>query len=307
VTEATVAVLGVPYEATKVSRPGCRYGPQAIREATFMFAFLLHALDGAALIDPWSKQVTRPTARYELVDVGDLGLHPADVVRTTEIVSDSVEVVSKRGAFPVILGGDHYISYPSFRGFVRGQQQRSRDIKIGYVQVDAHLDLADEIPFWGKYSSGTQVRRMIEIPGVDPRRMVMIGIGGVQPKAEWDFAQQCGIEIVVRNALQEGTLRQVLNDAIHPVLSACDRIYVSLDIDVNDRTYAPGTGNAVAVGGLRPHEFIEILEILRKFPIGAVDLVEVAPPLDPTGRTAALAASALLTILSDRLFDVEPQ
>jgi len=299
-----LAVIGVPYEGTKVSRLGCRAGPQAVREATFMFAYLLQTLDEAALVDPVTGDVIRQSDAHELVDLGDLGLYPADVHETSRIISDGIRDITAAGALPVILGGDHYVSYPCLRGMLEGLKKAGRNETVGYVHIDAHLDLADDMPFFGKLSSGTQVRRMIDTAGLDPARMLMIGIGGVQPKAEWDFAREAGISLLCRHELQSAqSISELVRSAVAERLDGCTAVYLTIDIDVNDRTYAPGTGNAVGAGGLLPVQFLEILGTLKSLPLAAVDLVEVAPNLDPSGRTASLAATALTTVLEGRLLE----
>lgn len=302
--ENTIAFIGFPYEATKVSRPGCSAGPQAVREASFMFAYLLQTLEGAAMIDPVTERATVMSNRNRLIDLGDVGLYPADVHVSTELMKNATRDIVAKGAFPVVIGGDHYISYPSVTGFMEGIKARGGGEKVGYVHIDAHLDLADEMPFFGKLSSGTQVRRMIDTSGLNPENILMIGIGGTQPKAEWDYAKASGIGILGRHELQDGRdIRKAVLDAAAQQLADCTALYLTIDIDVNDRTYAPGTGNAVATGGLLPVQFLEVLDALREFPLQAIDLVEVAPVLDPSGRTASLASQAITTVLSDRLFD----
>lgn len=302
--ERTIAFIGFPYEATKVSRLGCGRGPKAVREASFMFAYLLQTLEGAAMIDPVTEEVTRMSSRWRMMDLGDVGTYPADVWTSTELMKDATRGIVAKGAFPVVLGGDHYISYPSVTGFMEGLKDLGGNETVGYLHIDAHLDLADEMPFFGKLSSGTQVRRMIDTSGLDPNKILMIGIGGTQPKAEWDYAKSSGIGILGRRELQNGSsIRQTVLEAARKQLAGCTALYLTIDIDVNDRSFAPGTGNAVATGGLLPVQFLEVLDALRELPLRAIDLVEVAPNLDPSGRTAALAAQAITTVLSDRLFD----
>jgi arginase family enzyme len=298
-----IAVVGVPYEGTKVSRLGCKHGPTAIREASFMFSYLLQSLEGAALVDPVTNEVITQSDRYELVDVGDLALFQADVHETSKIIREGIGSITRAGAFPMILGGDHYTSFPCLQGVLDGLKASGRKEKFGYVHIDSHLDLADTMPFFGKLSSGTQVRRIIDTAGVDPTKMLMIGIGGIQPKAEWDFAKHSGIHMLLRHELQSAqSIHRLVTESLNP-LADCTAIYLTIDIDVNDRTYAPGVGNAVGAGGIFPLQFLEILSALRALPLIAVDLVEVAPNLDQTGRTASLAATALTTVLEDKLFD----
>jgi arginase family enzyme len=272
-----------------------------------MFAYLLQTLEGAALVDPVTEATIAESSLHELVDVGDVGMFQADVHETSRVIREAVKNIVRAGALPIILGGDHYISYPCLQGFLEGLKAAQRKEVIGYVHVDAHLDLANEMPYFGKLSSGTQVRRMVDVAGLDPAKMLMIGIGGVQPKAEWDFAKGSGIGLLCRHQLQSGKDISSMVDEAAKRLKDCTAIYLTIDIDVNDRTYAPGTGNAVGAGGLFPNEFLQVLTALRPLPLAVVDLVEVAPNLDPSGRTASLAATAITTVLEDRLFERRPK
>ena len=299
-----LVVVGVPWESTKVSRLGCRFGPKAIREASYVSGYLLQSLQGSGLIDTATREVYVPATRHELVDAGDLGLYHADVHETMRTVCDGISRITRTGALPVILGGDHFISYPAIQGVVDGLAVAGRNETIGYVHVDAHMDLLDELPWFGKLSSGSQVRRLIDSGTLDPKRMLMIGIGGVLPKVEWDYADSVGIHRLCRHELQAAPdIRASVRAAVERVLTGCTAIYLTIDIDVNDRTFAPGTGAAGASGGLFPGQFLDVLAELRGLPLVGVDIVEVAPNLDPSGRTASLAATAISTVLEERLFD----
>ena len=298
-----IAVIGLPWEGTKVSRLGCRFGPRAIREASYVSAYLLHALEGGGIVDMKTGEVLTPANRHEMVDLGDLGLFQADVHETMRVIRDALADIVRAGAFPVVLGGDHFISYPAIQGVIAGLAA-AEGAKLGYLHIDAHMDLLDELPHFGKLSSGSQVRRLVDDGCLDPAHMLMIGIGGALPKVEVDFALSAGIGLLRRHELQEASdLAGLVRAAVAERMAGCSHIYLTIDIDVNDRSFAPGTGAAGAVGGLLPSEFIAVLAELRGLPLVAVDIVEVAPNLDPSGRTAALAVTALTTVLEDKLFD----
>lgn len=299
-----LAVVGIPWEGTKVSRLGCRNGPRAIREATYVSGYLLQALNGGGLVNMETGEVFMPARRHELVDLGDLGLFHADVHETMRVIREGIAAVVAADALPVILGGDHFISYPAIMGVRDGLGRSGRETRVGYVHIDAHMDLLDELPWFGKLSSGSQVRRLIDSGTLDPASMLMIGIGGVLPKVEVDFALASGIGLVRRHEVQSAAdITELVNRRVAERLSGCSAIYLTIDIDVNDRSFAPGTGAAGAAGGLLPVQFLEVLAALRSLPLVAVDIVEVAPNLDPSGRTASLAATALMTVLEDKLFD----
>lgn len=137
--------------------------------------------------------------------------------------------------------------------------------------------------------------------------MLMIGIGGVLPKVEVDFALASGIKLLRRHEVQStANIADLVKRSVAERLSGCSAIYLTIDIDVNDRSFAPGTGAPGPAGGLLPVQFLEVLSALRPLPLVAVDIVEVAPNLDPSGRTASLAATALMTVLEDKLFDRRP-
>jgi agmatinase len=299
-----IAVVGIPWEGTKVSRLGCRGGPRAIREATYVTGYLLESLAGGGLVDMETGEVFIPAKRHELVDLGDLGLFHADVHETIRVVREGIAAIVGSGALPVILGGDHFISYPAIMGVREGLARNGRESRLGYIHIDAHMDLLDELPWFGKLSSGSQVRRLIDSGTQDPSQMLMIGVGGVLPKVEVDFALSSGIGLVRRHEVQSaGSITELVKRAVAERLSGCPAIYLTIDIDVNDRSFAPGTGAAGAAGGLLPVQFLEVLAALRSLPLVAIDIVEVAPNLDPSGRTASLAATALMTVLEDKLFD----
>ncbi len=294
-----VAVIGVPFDATKVSRRGTRDGPDAIREASGWHAA---RIGKAGIVDMERDVLISLPEPSRLVDLGNLVLFATDIHGMIESLRGAVAETVRRGAFPVALGGDHFVAYPSVLGFVEAMQEEKPAIRIGYIQVDQHLDLEDEAPGFGKYSSGTQGRRIAEMQAIGPDRMVFIGINDTAPAIHAAYARRAGITVITldefRRAGLEATVQRV-NDR----LADCDAVYVSLDIDVLDRSVAPGTGNTATFGGMEAREMLDLAAALGELPLGAVDLVEVAPNWDPSGRTPALAAAILYKILGARVFD----
>lgn len=249
-------------------------------------------------------EVLTPANRHRMVDLGDLGLFHADVRETMKTISTGIAGIVETGALPVILGGDHFISYPAIMGVREGLRRIGKKDAVGYVHIDAHMDLLDELPWFGKLSSGSQVRRLIDSGALDPATMLMIGIGGSLPKVEVDFARSSGIGLLRRHEVQQAAnIGERVAQVVKERVGKCEVVYLTIDIDVNDRSFAPGTGAAGASGGLLPAQFLEVLAALRSLPLVGVDIVEVAPNLDPSGRTASLAATALMTVLEDKLFD----
>jgi agmatinase len=290
------AVVGVPWDATKITRPGAREGPNAIRQATASPASRLRN-DGLVDLDR-GVRLSLP-GPSPIVDLGNLVLAPTDVPTMIDKVSATIAAIVRRGAFPVMLGGDHFVTYPAVRGFTIASRETDPDIRLGYLHVDQHLDLNDHAPSWGKHHSGTPARRISELPGIETSRMVFLGINGPQPADNAAFVRDADATVIPLSQLRrEGVPASM--ERVRAVLRDRDAIYVSLDIDALDRAYAPGTGNTATIGGLLPMELLEIAAALRALPLAAVDLVEVAPAWDPTGRTPAIAAA------TPKLFVVEP-
>lgn len=298
----TTAVVGVAWDATKITRPGAKDGPDAIRHATAASAARLHG-DGLVDLD----RDVRITLRQppNIVDLGNLVPAPTDVAAMIERVSATVAAIVRRGSIPLVLVGDHFVAYPATRGFATAMRERNPDVRLGYVHVDQHLDLNDHAPHWGKRHSGTPARRITEIPGMGTTRMVFLGINGPQPADNAELVRDSDVTVIPLSQVRREGVPGVMA-RVRDVLRECDAVYVSLDIDALDRSFAPGTGNTATIGGLFPMELLEIAARLRELPLGAVDLAEVAPNWDPTGRTPAIGAAVLFAILEARLFAVEP-
>lgn len=291
-----IAVLGVPHEITKISRSGTGAGPNALRDATLMFEYGVNGLSDGELADLDSGLRYRYVPDV-LVDLGDLELSD-DVQDNMRRIDEAVSAIVESGATPFVLGGDHFISFPVVRAV--GQ---ALGAPIAYVHVDMHFDLGDSSAGFGRYSCGTPVRRLIDEGPLEPGRIVIAGLDPLQPAEEVDFAQRSGITCLTSTTLQREGAGQTLRRALSAVLDAgVAGLYVSWDIDVFARVYAPGTGNDAGATGISPAEGLEMARVLREFPIIGLDLVEVSPRWDPSGSTAGLGAAVATQLLWQRLF-----
>jgi guanidinopropionase len=291
-----VAVLGVPHEVTKISRAGTGEGPKALRDATLMFEYGINGLSGGELAD-LDTGVRHRYLPDTLVDLGDLELSE-DVPDNMRVIDEAVSGIIKAGATPFVLGGDHFISFPVVRAV-----GRALDAPIAYVHVDMHFDLGDSSAGFGRYSCGTPVRRLIDEGPLDPKRIIIAGLDPLQPSEEVDFARRSGITCLTSATLHRQGAGQALRRALDSIWTPeIAGLYVSFDIDVFARVYAPGTGNAVGATGLSPDEGLDIARALREFPIIGLDLVEVSPRWDPSGSTAGLGVAISTELLWERLF-----
>lgn len=277
--DADVVVVGAPVDQGTSNRPGQRYGPRDIREASLIYAWAPE--NGFYYID--TEQTVLKGVRW--ADVGDVDVVPTSMERTSRNITAAVEVIVKRGAFPVVLGGDHGVAFPAIRGIGRP--------KLTVVHFDAHLDsYGNGDP--SVLNHGGWVQQVAKLPGIS---FVQIGMRGIANDAEGVArARKLGSRIVTAERVHREGVRAVLDG-----LPALGDIYVSLDVDVLDPSLAPGTGT-IELGGLTFQQLHELLVGLpRKGRVVGLDVVEVNPFYDTTGVTAQTAVRLIIDLLGASL------
>lgn len=297
-------IAGVPYDVTIGTRPGARYAPNSIREQTIHFIYHLTAIDGEVIDVCTGKRLKSPPKDI-VKDVGDLRVYPTNVPKTTDSIAAGISEITARGATPVTLGGDHYITYPAVKGFEDGLKKRlGRNVTIGYIHIDSHMDVYDDPDTWGKYYQGSPARRVSELESVDLHNMVWVGLNGTTGLEGYNYVKQGGGTLFTIQDIRREGMIAIMEKAGAIASRGCDAVYVTIDIDVVDQAYACGTGCYV-YGGITSVELLEASSVLSMMPaIGAIDLVEVSPLLDTTGNTSRLAATALINFLKPRIFDI---
>ena len=303
VERGMVVIGGAPHDSTHTSRFGTRMGPRGIREGSLAMADRIHSAGPDGILEVTSgNRLTTPQSN-RLVDVGDYNVYPSDVMKSTEGIAGGVAEVVRRGGFSVCLGGDHYVGYPSCLGYTRAVSEMSPKPKIGYIHIDGHLDFRDDTPVWGKYNHGTNARRISELDLVSPSKMVWIGIQGwsdEEPISAID--SHGGLIFTAADVLRIGP-EEVARRAGERAAAGCDYIYMSVDIDFIDTGFFPATGSVVN-DAITPDIMATILRVLSAYPIGAMDLVEVSPRIDPSGRSMIMSTDLLLAHVAPRIFDV---
>lgn len=276
--DADVAVLGAPFDFGTQFRPGARFGPRGVREASTLFSF------GHAGAYDHEDDATYLPSDVRIVDIGDADIVHTDTIRSHANIETGVRAILRAGALPVVIGGDHSVNIPCINAF-----DDQGDIHI--LQIDAHLDFVDE-RHGVRFGHGNPMRRAAEKPYVTG--LTQVGIRNVSSTAKdgYDAARAMGSEILsVRQARELGP-QGVINN-----IPEGARVYVTIDIDGFCPSIAPGTGTP-SHGGFLYYEVLEILQTLaNRNDIVGIDLVEVAPDYDPTGGTSILAAQILLNTL----------
>ncbi len=278
--DADVAVLGIPYDAGIGFRPGTRFGPRDIRNYSVRYS----GWGGWKTSGYWDvNDGKRKLTSTRIVDCGDVDVAYYDIERNMRLMTENVAAILDRGAMPLVLGGDHSVSYPVVRAF-------ERFAPLDIVHIDAHLDWIDHVDGI-KFANGSPFRRMSELPFV--RQMVHLGIRDLRSR-EGDFADaiKFGSQIFTRQQIRERGTQGVLD-----AMPKMNNVYVSIDIDGLDPSIAPGTGSPT-VDGLLYHEVRALLQgVARKGKVVGFDVVEVNPMVDLHGQTSLLTTTMIVEFL----------
>lgn len=263
-----VVVIGAPYDGGTSYRPGARFGPRAIRAESA----LVHGTG-----------IDRGPGTFDLIDVvdgGDIDLSPFSMDLAMDTATAALtRLVQHNGAF-LMLGGDHSLSLAGLRAV------HARHGRVAVLHLDAHSDTFPPV-YGGTYHHGTPFRHAIEEGLVDPAAVVQVGIRGHNPAADsLDYARGHGVTIVTADDFAERGPAAVA--ALVRERTAGLPLYVSVDIDVVDPAFAPGTGTP-APGGPTSREVLALLRSVGDLDPVGFDVVEVSPPFDQGGVTSLLA------------------
>lgn len=273
--ELDIALIGIPFDNGATYRSGTRFGPRNIRAQS-------------AMIRPWNPVLNvDPFSKWRIADYGDLSINPLSLDDTFERITTQLNDVLSCGARTLCVGGDHSMLLPTLRSIHR------KFGPVALVQFDAHNDT------WGGYfgsphSHGTPVRRAVEEGLLLPGSVLQVGLRGqVYSKEDFDFGRNHKFTVVTAEEFHRGGLP--------PVQKILKRfrgkpVYFTLDIDVVDPAFAPGTGTP-QVGGLSSFQILELVRALKGQNLVGADLVEVSPPYDSAEITSLLAANLLYEML----------
>lgn len=292
-----VAFVGMPSDATHTSRIGTRFGPRALRhETTALMSRLRNDATQGDLHDTRTGLTWQLAAPDRLADLGDAKIDESNVGAMVEAIAAMTEAALRAGALPVAVGGDHFNSYPACLGVSRGLAATAPAARFGYIQIDGHLDFCDRLGAWGALNHATNARRVSELPNILRANMVWIGIHGWVDGEDVAVIEAMGGLVIPASEWHRDGSRAIAARAIAHALRGCDRLYLSIDIDALDAGFLPGTGSIVH-SEVTPRQYLDLLGALAATPLCGIDLVEVSPPLDPSGRSERLAARLLFEAL----------
>ncbi len=268
-----VAIVGAPMDELVSDRPGTRFGPRAIRAAS-------------CPAGPHLETKVDAFEELRIVDFGDAPVLPADAVRSHAAIEATVGQVLDAGLLPVVLGGDHSIAEPDIRACA------ARHGPVGLVHFDTHTDTGREV-FGVELSHGTPMFRLVEGGHIDPTRYVQIGLRGYWP-GETEFAWQAerGITSYFAHEVHEHGLDEIVRRTIAHVGDG--PVFLSVDVDVLDPAFAPGTGTPEP-GGLTSTDLLRACRrIGQELELVGADVVEVIPTTVASADITALVADRIV-------------
>ena len=282
---ADIVIVGAPFDGGTSHRSGAKFGPQAIRGADY----LPH--DGSR---PHMALRTDGLKDLKVLDAGDLAMLSGDTEGALALVERATELITRSGAIPVILGGDHTIAAGDVTGVARVKGWG----RVSMIHFDAHADTGED-HFGALHGHGTPMRRLIESGAVRGDRFLQLGLRGYWPDPvtlAWMAEQK--MKSYEMTEIHHRGLTTVMDEAFGILTDECEGVFLSVDIDVVDPGMAPGTGTPEP-GGLTSRELLEaVRRICLELPIVGIDVVEVCPAYDSSEITAYLANRVVLEALS---------
>jgi guanidinobutyrase len=271
------AFIGVPLDIGTSNRSGARFGPRQIRAES-------------ALIRPYNMATgAAPFDTLQVADLGDVAINTFSLDKSMVIIEPFYDAVLAAGCRPLTLGGDHTIALPILRALARVHGP------LALVHVDAHADVNDEM-FGERIAHGTPFRRAVEEGLLAGDKVWQIGLRGTGYAADdFDWPRRQGFTVVQAHEVWYQSLAPLMA-RVRECIGPRHPTYISFDIDGLDPSFAAGTGTP-EIGGLTVPQGLEIIRGCSGLNVVGGDLVEVAPPYDPSGNTALLGANLLYEML----------
>lgn len=289
-----IALIGAPYDHSCTGPSGSRVAPEKIREMSFFMG--LYEGIHAEFADVTTGEIVRLPSPDDIADLGDANVYPLDWPATERSLRTAIGEILERGALPVVLGGDHFVSFPLAVGFAEALRSRGRT--PGYIQLSSSLDLGTEDPVWGSIWRGATARRILDSGAIAARRMAWVGPHGYVPRDQWRFAQERELRIFPLREVRQLGSAETIRRALEWV-GADATVYVSVDLDVLDGTYG-NIADQVRFDGLTPAEVQDAVRTLSSGNVGAWDFVGLNSLRNPTPypRHCEHLVSTLVLILT---------
>jgi agmatinase len=276
--EYDVAVLGAPHDSGTTYRPGTRFGPRGMRGISTLYGTYSFEL----AVD-LRESIT-------MCDLGDIFTIPGNIEKSFDQITKAVSHVFESGAFPVVLGGDHSIGYPTVRGVAPHLNGN-----LGIIHFDRHVDTQETD--LDERMHTTPWFHATDIPNVPPKNLVQIGIGGWQaPRPGVKVCRERETTIMTVNDCVEMGMDAAVERALEVAWDGAEAVWLSFDVDCLDAAFVPGTGWPEP-GGFLPREALALVQGICKEGLAGIEVVECSPPYDSAEITSLLGTRVICDVL----------
>jgi agmatinase len=274
-----IAVMGAPHDSGTTYRPGARFGPQGMRRISALYGTYSFEL-GVDL----RESVT-------IADIGDIFTIPGNIEKSFDQISKAVAHVFASGAFPVVLGGDHSIGYPTVRGVAQHMSGN-----LGIIHFDRHVDTQETD--LDERMHTTPWFHATDLPNVPARNLVQLGIGGWQaPRPGVKVCRERETTIMTVNDCVSMGLDQAAERAVEVAWDGAEAVWLSFDVDCLDAAFVPGTGWPEP-GGFLPREALELVRRISAPGLAGIEIVECSPPYDNADITSLVGVRVICDVLA---------
>jgi agmatinase len=276
------AVLGMPWEGTNTCRPGASYGPRAIRDTSEHYL----SYHGEFQVDLFDT--------LGLADCGDVSIVPGNARRTFDRAERCVTEIYEAGAFPIVFGGDDSCPIP-----VTAAMSRLIDGRMGYIQMDSHMDTAEDVA-GETLNHACPVSRTAELPNVDPHNIALVGINGpLNPRQEREYVDRTGIGMITIWDIDEWGIDKTVERILETAWNGTDGVVLHTDLDVMDQGYTSGV-TTPECGGLSPRDVIKMIRAFVREGVEAYVITECSPVHDQANKAARVAVRLAMDALGMR-------
>jgi agmatinase len=277
--------LGVPYDAaTSIANPGARFGPAALREQ-FKLLLAKRVVDGQ-VVDMDRGELVDVSA-VEVADFGDVALSFYDHEKAINQITSAVRAVIDGGYIPLVVGGDHGVTYPAFRALHDATQG-----KLGLIQLDAHCDMLDFSERQGAISGSSGMVRSLELGRLLGKNLVQVGLRGYATPQQWSVGVKYGVHRILAPAFEKMGAAEAAKQSLAWARAGTEKIYLTVDIDVLNPGEAPGTGWPEP-GGLTVQQMLDYVRILAPH-VDALDIAELNPLYDGAPKHTVVMGARLM-------------
>jgi len=285
-----VVFLGVPTDYGASYRLGAKYAPRQLREYSFW-----DRVDGLSMYD-LDKEEYIETNNLNIADIGDIEINPTNPTKNQINITDIVYKIRKK-TFPIVCGGDHCITYGSFRGCYKAVKELYPDYEVGIIHYDAHMDVEKDYLNMPDIWHGNVFRKLIDDGYLKGENLYTIGPRGVVNREWIDYSKENKINLYTSNQVKKDGIENIMNQIIIKNINKKIKFYITFDIDVIDMSYIFGTGTPQS-NGLSVYDCEKSLRELKKIEVVGFDIVELNPKLDDSHSSFIIACELIFHFLA---------